>query len=68
MVANGKLYTTIMEKLNFEPRLDAIVKAVEQFLLAQGINKNRLATGTYDKGMPELDADNENAWTLNYRE
>lgn len=23
MVANGKLYTTVMEKLNFEPRLDA---------------------------------------------
>lgn len=23
MVANGKLYTTVMEKLHFEPRLDA---------------------------------------------
>ena len=23
MIANGKLYTTVMEKLNFEPRLDA---------------------------------------------
>ena len=42
-------------------------RAVEQFLVAQGINKNRLATVTYDKGMPELDADNENAWTLNCR-
>ena len=23
MVANGKLYTTVMEKLHFEPRLDS---------------------------------------------
>lgn len=40
---------------------------VEEFLVEHGVNKNRLTTVTYDKGMPELDAYNENAWTLNCR-
>lgn len=42
-------------------------KAVEKFLVAQGINKNRLTTVTYGKGRPEVEGYDENAWKLNRR-
>lgn len=40
-------------------------EVVEKFLVAQGVNKNRLATVTYGKGMPEVAGDN--AWKQNRR-
>lgn len=46
---------------------DRRAQSVREYLLAQGISSNRLATTTYGKERPEAIGSNESAWSQNRR-
>ncbi len=46
---------------------DRRAQSVREYLLAQGVSANRLATTTYGKERPEAIGSNESAWSQNRR-